>query len=163
MTYMESLMKTTYIIDKVTRELLSGDLELRDEFEKYLSKTGPTLTRIFEGKLNWVNLNLQYLIEECGFLVCRRNGKIVGHMIYHLGGTPLDASVKILRQVSFHTRPNSGRAAYHLFHKFIDIGKKEANHIITALTSHTNIKPETLEKYGFNKLETLYRMEVNNE
>ena len=157
---MVSSMKTTYTIDKVTQWLLIEDKEFKEEFARYLAETGPDLSAIFSDKLKWRSADLEYLIEECGFLVCRRNGKIVGHMIYHLGGTPLDASVKILRQVSFHTRPNSGRAAYYLFHKFIDIGKKEANHIITALTSHTNIKPETLEKYGFNKLETLYRMEV---
>lgn len=157
---MEGSMKTTYTIDRVTREWIESN---REDFIKYIAKVGPELTDIFDGKLDWKSANLTYLIEGCTFLVCKRDNIIVGHMIYHLGGTPLDASVKILRQVSFHTRPDSGRAAYHLFHKFIDIGRKEANHIITALTSHTNIKPETLEKYGFNKLETLYRMEVNNE
>ena len=157
---MSSTLTTTYTIEQVTLTALKSDEEFKEEFIQYLAKVGPELTRLFDGKLDWINVNLETLIEECGFLVCMRNGKIVGHMIYHIGGTPLDASVKVLRQVSFHVRPNSGRAAYHLFHKFIDIGKKEANHIITALTSHTNIKPETLEKYGFNKLETLYRMEV---
>lgn len=159
---MESLMKTTYTIETVNFHYLSQTIKC-EEFFAYIREVGPELTQLFDGKLNWRQSDFASLVNECGFLVCRRNGKIVGHMIYHLGGTPLDASVKILRQVSFHTRLNSGRAAYHLFHKFIDIGKKEANHIITALTSHTNIKPETLEKYGFNKLETLYRMEVNNE
>jgi hypothetical protein len=85
---------------------------------------------------------------------------MTGHMICFFTKTPLDPQVTILRQLSFYAKPDSGRTAYHLFHKFIDIGKKQANHIITMLTSHTNIKPSTLENLGFKELETLYRMEI---
>lgn len=151
-----SSTKTTYTIERVTRETTYHNWK----FLKYIEEIGPTLTKLFDGKLDWNNTNFSYLIDNCYFLVCIRNGEIVGHMICNLGNTPLDPSVKILRQISFYTKPNSGRAAYLLFQKFIDIGRKEANHIITMLTSHTNIKPETLERYGFNELETLYRMEV---
>ena len=40
-------------------------------------------------------------------------------------------------------------------------GDCEADHIITMLTSRTNIKPCTLESKGFKMLEVLYRLEVS--
>ena len=98
--------------------------------------------------------------ERAIFLICRRDGEVRGTMIAFLTKSPFDPSIKILQQQHFYVKPDSGRTAYHLFKKFIDIGKTEANHIITMLTSQTNIKPETLERLGFKEMETLYRMEV---
>jgi hypothetical protein len=150
---------TTYTIEEVTMEYLENNFN-RIDFTKYISTAGPELTRMFDYKLDWVNTPIKLLIEKCIFLVCRRNGEIRGHMICRITTNPLDLNIKMLTQVSFYVKPNSGRTAYHLFQKFIDIGKDRANHIITMLTSQTNIKPSTLENLGFKEVEMVYRMEI---
>ena len=149
----ESLM-TTYTIERAEYNEYDGELV------RYILEMSPQLSELFGGALDFRATDYKYLLTECNFMVCKKDGKIVGHLISHLGGTPLDKNIKILRAISFHVRPNNSRAAYLLFNNFIDIGKDQANHIITALTSHSNIKPQTLEKYGFKELETLYRMEI---
>jgi hypothetical protein len=146
---------TTYTIEQ-----LDGVSVWNDDVRRYLYDVAPKLSEMFDGALNWENTPYALLADKLIFLICRRNGEIRGHMIANLYTSPLDIKVKILYQVSFHVKPDSGRAAYHLFQKFIDIGKDRANHIITMLTTHSNIKPATLERYGFKELETLYRMEI---
>lgn len=143
-----------------TIEQLDGGTVTSKEVREYLFSVGPELSEMFENKLDFRNCPVVELANRCIFLVCRRNGEIRGHMICYVFNSPLDIKVKILYQLSFYVKPDSGRTAYHLFQKFIDIGKDRANHIITMLTTHTNIKPSTLESYGFKELETLYRMEI---
>lgn len=126
----------------------------------YLYEIGPRLSEIFGGKFNWRNTPYEQLADKCIFLICRRNGEIRGHMVCYLQPSILDPEINLLYQLSFYVKPDSGRTAYHLFQKFIDIGKDRANHIITMLTSQTNIKPSTLERMGFKEVETLYRMEI---
>jgi hypothetical protein len=148
-------MKTTYTIEQLDKTTIyDKDVLL------YLCDIGPKLSELYNNKLDYKNTPYEALADKCIFLVCRRNGEIRGHMICHIFHSPLDPKVKILYQLSFYVKPDSGRTAYHLFHKFIDIGKDRANHIITMLTSQTNIKPSTLESLGFKELETLYRMEL---
>jgi hypothetical protein len=115
---------------------------------------------MFNHKLNWKNAPIGHLINNYQFYICRRDGEVTGHLICYVFTSPLDVKVKILYQLAFYAKPDSGRTAWHLFQKFIDIGKKEANHIITMLTSQTNIKPSTLKNLGFEEVETLYRLEV---
>lgn len=149
-------MTTVYTIEQLNKDTvhLFG-------VKQYLYEVAPKLSEMFEGKLDYKNCPIEALAENYIFLVCRRNGEIRGHMLCYVFTSPLDIKVKILYQLSFYVKPESGRTAYHLFQKFIDIGKDRANHIITMLTSHTNIKPTTLERLGFKELETLYRMEIS--
>lgn len=126
----------------------------------YIISEGPKISELFDNKLNWENTPVIKLADKFHFYICKRNGEITGHFIAALTFSPLDPTVKVFRQWALYAKPDSGRTAYHLFQKFIDIGKKEANHIITMLTSRTNIKPSTLENMGFKELETLYRMEI---
>lgn len=149
-------MSTTYTIDRLCN-LESFTKEVMEFFEK----EAPTITELFDGKLNYKNADLLHIAKNSHFLICRRNGEIRGYLIAALLSTPLDRKKRILQQVSFYVKPNSGRTAYHLFHKFIDIGNNEADHVITMLTSKSNIKPSSLEKLGFKELETLYRLEIN--
>lgn len=127
---------------------------------EYLISVGPEMSELFENKLDYRNCSFLNLAEKAIFLVCRRDGEVRGHMIAYLTECPLDTKIKVLQQVSFYVKPDSGRTAYHLFRKFLDIGKSEANHIITMLTRHSNIKPSTLENMGFKELEIVYRLEV---
>jgi hypothetical protein len=147
---------TTYTIEQIKE----SHYTLPQDFINYLYEEAPKISAMFDNKLDYRNCPVRKLVNDCIFLVCRRDGEIRGHMICNLFTSPLDSKVKILYQLSFYVKPDSGRTAYHLFQKFIDIGKDRANHIITMLTSHTNIKPSTLENMGFKELETLYRMEI---
>lgn len=148
-------MSTIYTIEQLNAKTIK-----RQDVVEYLLDTGPELSKKFDNKFDWKNTPYISLAKNCIFLVGSRDGKICGHMICYVFNSPLDPTVKILYQLSFFVKPDSGRMAYHLFQKFIDIGKDRANHIITMLTSQTNIKPSTLEKLGFKELETLYRMEI---
>lgn len=152
---MGSSMKTVYTIEQ-----LKEREDFTDDVIKYLLVEMPKIAEMFDNKFDWKNCPLFKLAREYIFLVCRRNGEVRGHMLCYVFTSPLDVNVKILYQLSFYVKPDSGRTAYHLFHKFIDIGKERANHVITMLTTKTNLKPSTLEKLGFKELETLYRMEI---
>ena len=131
-----------------------------NELRNFVNAEGPHIAKIFGNKFNYENAAIEAMIEKAIFLVGRRNGEIRGVHISWLVNHPLDTKVKLLSQQLFYVKPDSGRMSYHLFKKFIDIGKSEANHIITMLTRQTNIKSDTLEKFGFKELEVLYRLEV---
>lgn len=146
---------TTYTIERIDSEE-----KYTSEIRDYFFEVAPVISKMFGDKYDWGNFKIGYLISKGLVLICRRNGKITGHMIASLSPSIFDHNIKILQQISFYVRPKSGRTAYHLFNNFIDIGKVEAHHIITMLTSQTNIKPSSLKKLGFDELETLYRMET---
>lgn len=142
----------TYTIERQT--------EYDGDFVNFLLEEVPNISNMFGNKFDFVNAKLDQMLEKGVLLVCKINGKIVGVHLSYLIESVFDKNCRILQQQLFYVKPGSGRAAYYLFKKFIDIGKQEANHIITMLTSQTNIKPQTLEKIGFKELETLYRMET---
>jgi len=143
---------TTYIVERVTER----DEDLRIFFKENLCN----ISELFDNVFDWNHSAVELMLEKGIFLVGRRNGEIRGLHISWLSRNPLDLNIKMLQQQLFYVKPDSGRMAYFLFKKFIDIGKIEANHIITMLTRQTNIKPDTLERLGFKELEVLYRLEV---
>lgn len=132
-----------------------------DELYNFLSEECFKLSELFGSVFNPENAQVELMISKGIFLVGRKRGEIRGVHISWLFESPLDKQVKILQQQLFYVKPDSGRMAFHLFKKFIDIGETEANHIITMLTTHTNIKSDNLKKLGFNELEVMYRMEVS--
>lgn len=148
---------TTYTIEQLS---VHDMVENKYDIIGYFNDVAPKLSEMFDNKFDWRCTPYSKLFEKYIFLVCIRNGKISGHMICNLFTSPLDYTVTILYQVSFHAKPDSGRTAYHLFQKFLDIGKTRANHVITQRTAHTNIKASTLESMGFKEMETLYRLEI---
>lgn len=143
----------TYTIERLT--------EYTDELREFIETEGFEISQMFDGHFNPNNAAIELLIKNAIFLVGRRNGEIRGIHVSWLIKSPLDITVKILQQQIFYVKPDSGRTALELFNKFIDIGKNEANHIITMLTRHSNIKPETLEKRGFEEIEVHYMLETN--
>lgn len=143
-----------------TIERLQKPEDFTEDVVKYFNEVMPKIGKLFDDKLDFRNCKPELLAERGVFFICRRNGKITGQHISSLTLCPLDLGKTILQQIHFYAKPDSGRTAYHLFKKFIDFGKLNADHIITMLTSQTNIKPETLNKMGFEELETLYRLET---
>lgn len=149
-------MLTAYTIERIK-------LPIPKDVEVFLEEEIPKISKIFKDKFNFENRDDFIMFEKGVVLVCKRNEEITGIFLAFLYPSVFDSETKLLQQQLFYVKPDSGRTAFHLFKKFIDIGKNEADHIITTLTSQTNIKPKTLEKMGFEKLETLYRMEVKRE
>lgn len=149
-----------YTIDRVKVEEFCGYKCTDIDVEKYFNEEAPRIAELFDNVFDWRNCNVAELAEKMILLVCRRNGELRGFMLCALYTNTFDPKVKILKQLAFNVKPDSGRTAYHLFRKFLDIGKAEANHIITMLTRHTNIKPSTLEAFGFEQLEVQYRLEI---
>lgn len=143
-----------------TIERLSQPKDFTPDIEQFLTEEIPNISKIFGNKFNHDNCIYHAFALAGVFLICRRNDKVQGLMVAFLNRSPFDHKTILLQQQLLYVKPNSGRTAYHLFKKFIDIGKREANHIITMITSQTNIKPTTLEKMGFKEMEVLYRLEV---
>ena len=143
-----------------TIERLRRPEDFRKDIKKFMREEIPKISQMFGDSFNFNNCSIFDIASRSIFLICRRNGEVRGLLVAFLYRSNFDKNTKILQQQILYVKPDSGRTAYHLFKKFIDIGKLEANHIITMLTSQTNIKPETLEKIGFKELETLYRMET---
>lgn len=146
-------MTTKYEIERI--DSLS-DNDLKD----FIRKESRKLSKLFNNTFNHNYCAIESMIQKGVFLICRRDGLITGCHISWLFASPLDVNIKILQQQIFYVKKNSGRTAYHLFKKFIDIGKSEAHHIITMIGEHTNVKPSTLNSWGFEEIETLYRMKV---
>ena len=134
--------------------------EVGKELEEFLSRELPKLNYKFGNKYDINNALIYTMMMKGIFLVGKRNGEIRGIHISWLNVHPFDCEQHILMQQLFYVMPDSGRMAFHLFNKFIDIGKESANHIITMTNEYTNIKSETLEKYGFKEIEKMFRMEI---
>ena len=145
---------------KYVIEQIKTPEDFTPEVVNFLANEIPNVSKLFGDKFDYLNINYELLAKNKILLICRRNGELRGILLAFLGKSPFDPNLIILRQQLLYVKPDSGRTTYHLFKKFIDIGKREANHIITMLTSQTNIKPATLERMGFDELETLYRLEV---
>ena len=115
----------------------------------------------YKTKYAWGRFDFENYSKTGCVLACKRNDQYVGLMIFRLGRSIFDSDVRILSQDLLYAKPGT-RAAYYLMKEFIDFGKRNADHIITMIAEHTNIKPKSLEKLGFKKLETMYRIEVND-
>lgn len=137
------------ILEKTQEELTTHDLV-------FMGRSFYELSERIGHKFNWQNFHL-----PVGYRLtfCYRDDAPVGYMIARLSGSVFDSTLKVLRQDLLYAKPGT-RAARILLNDFIDFGKRNANHVITNIAETTNIKPRSLEKLGFKKLETLYRMEI---
>lgn len=143
---------TTYTIKRI--DYLSDDLKL------FLQQEVPELNKKFNNRYDANYCALDKMIQKGVFFVCRRDDFITGFHISWLTSSPFDVRLKVLSQQLFYVKPESGRTAYHLFKKFIDFGKSNADYINTMIGEHTNVKPSTLKNWGFKELEVMYQMEV---
>lgn len=149
-------MRTTdvYTIERVTPEMIQNDEDLR----AFMVVVGREVASLYGDKFNWRNFRPARYASRHRFVVCKRDGVIVGVHLSRLAESGFDPDVCIAIQDLIWCAPRT-RAAYWLLRDFIDFGKANANHVITMLTPYTNIKPASLERLGFQKLETLYRLE----
>ncbi len=144
-----------YTIEVVTEKMIMRNMEFWD----FLKESAEHLDEIGGHRYNWREFPILAYIENHRVTVCRRDGKLVGVMLARLCNSNFDRDLKVLRQDILYCRPGT-RAAKLLLEDFIDFGKANAKHVITAIGKRTNIKGRSLEKLGFKELETLYRLEV---
>lgn len=133
---------------------------LSDELRTFLKTEMCDLADRYDNVFDPNYCAIEKMLQSGVFFVCYRDGEITGIHLSWLLNSSLDINVKILQQQIFYVKPKSGRTAYHLFKKYVDFGRSNAHHIITMIGRHTNVKPSTLKRWGFEELETLYRMKV---
>lgn len=125
----------------------------------FLIEASCKLNKAYGNKYNWTDFKIHEFIKTQYLNICYRDQIPVGLMAASLFRSFFDPECIILKQNLLYSKPGS-RAAYWLMKDFIDFGKANANHVITMIGSESNIKPSSLEKLGFEKLEELYRLEV---
>lgn len=128
-------------------------------FREWIISVGDKLYSTIGSEFNEWNFNLVDFMDENLFWVCKRDGKPVGYMMARLLTNTFDNNTIMLVQESLYAEQGT-RAAKLLLDVFIDFGKTNANHVITMISESSNIKERSLERLGFKKLETLYRLET---
>ena len=139
---------------------------LRDERDftgpvsAFLLEESEKVSALFDHKYDWTKFNhIEYARNQL-FLIAQKDGEPVGMLLAGFLKSAFDDSIDILCQHLLYTKSPGNRAAHLLMRHFIDFGKSHANHIVTMIGSKTNIKPRSLERLGFEKIEELYRIEV---
>lgn len=136
-----------------------GSTDITPTLLEFIAIHATRLNEMYGNKFNWMTgFPLRHIIEKHVFLVCYKDEMPVGFMIATIQPMVFDINKTVLRQeLLFGEHP---KATYELLRYFIDLGKLKANHVITCIGAKTNIKPESLRRLGFTKLEELYRLEV---
>lgn len=146
-------------MDYMIKRLSIYDLRAK-EIMDFFVRAGKDVASQYDNKFDWRNFRLKRYVERGFVWVCFRNGLPVGFSLAQLYPSILDPKIAILFQDLLYAQPGT-RAASLLLKHFIDFGTRNANHIITAIGTQTNIKGKSLEKLGFKKFEELYRIEVS--
>lgn len=139
-------------------KLVAKDLD-DHELMIFLTRVARKANAAYGEKFHWTNFYLEHYVRHHRVVVCYRNWVPVGVMLSRLFPSIFDRNKVILYQDLLFAEKGT-RAAKLLFEDFVDYGKSNANHIITMIAEKTNISPRSLEKRGFKKLETQYRLEV---
>lgn len=148
-----TLTSQIYTVEVVKTTLI--DRELWEWFREVAEKT----KLVYESKSETSKFPMMDYIMDNRVVVCRRGGKPVGIMMARLEASVIEPDKSVLFQDLLFAEPGT-RAAKILLDDFIDFGRRNANYIVTCIGSATNIKERSLQKLGFEKLETLYRIEV---
>lgn len=118
------------------------------------------LTTRTGSKYKWQNFKIARFVEREHLWICYRSEHIVGFLMASQFKSFFDSETILLKQNLLFALPHT-KATYLLLKEFIDFGKAHANHVLTAIGRETNIKPSSLKRLGFSKLEELYRMEIS--
>lgn len=143
---------TNYTIKRITSESI-GPVVVN-----FLFDCGEEIEKLYP-TYDWTSFKIFRFVRDHLLWVAYRDDKPVGFLMAVQAGHIFDPSIRTLRQILLYSRPNT-RASLLLLKEFIDFGKSNANHVITAIGQNTNIKPKSLEKLGFKKLEEIYRLET---
>ncbi len=142
-----------------TIEVINKPEQLDKDFIAFFCKAARSVSSAYDNKFDWTQMEIVDYAGNGLILVCRRDGVLVAAVLARLLRSVFDRSKVILYQDLLYAGPDAGRAAHLLMRTLIDFGKTSAHHLITCVGEKTNIKGRSLERLGFKKLETLYRME----
>lgn len=130
-------------------------IDYTDDVHKFLIKGTLKLSELLEfpgvNRISFLNI----IVNEHLFM-CFKDQEPVGFLYATARSSIFTNDVKVLTQHALYANAGT-KAAYLLLKHFLDFGKLNADHVITMINPHTNIKPSSLEKMGFKELETLYR------
>lgn len=129
------------------------------KFEVALFNYGAILLAKEYGESDPLSFPLEHFIDKGVVFMCYREGFPVGFLIATHYPYLFNPSKTVLRQEVFWAMPGT-RASFFLFNEFLDFGKRNANYVISMIANRTRMTHRTMERYGFEKLETMYRMEV---
>ena len=142
-----------------TVKVLSARNITRDDMV-FIAAVGRHLAKRYKVGFKSEKFNLALYMDRGRMTICYDGkGRATGLMLARLYTSIFDDETKILQQDLLYARPGS-RASKVLLDDFIDFGRKHADHILTTIGTETAIKGESLEKLGFSRLETTYRMET---
>lgn len=142
-----------YIIKRIG----TGDLD--PKLIQFIGEAGKKLNQQYDQNYDYNHFPIREFVKKHYLCVCYRDGSPVGFLAASLFSSFFDSKCRILYQNLLYSLPNT-RATYFLLRDFIDFGRLHANHIITVIAEKSNIKPQSLIKLGFKKLEESYRMET---
>ena len=142
-----------YTVKQITLNDLSGILL------RFIADNADKLNAIYGNKFDWAHgFPLKYCVKNHVVLVCYRDSEPIGFMLGSMNPMLFDIKKTVLRQEILYAK--YPKATIELLRYFIDLGRLRANHVITCIGKHTNIKPRSLEKLGFTKMEEWFEMEV---
>lgn len=138
------------------RRIGPGDLDndILDYIKTALTKTA----KMYDLPHNIENMAIGQLALRHLVLVAYRDDVIAGFTIGIISVSVFDITLKTLNQLTIYS--DYPIATAKLVRYFIDFGKANANLISMNTSKFANIKGSTLEKLGFAKGDTEYRMEV---
>lgn len=146
-----------YTVHKLNLRSVDGDVVsyLMDASERLRAKEGTEYNKKMISALN-------YMMRPGNHVwICRKGKELVGFLAASISLSNFDGTTRLLYQDILFAEEGTFAAKY-LLDSFIDFGKKNADHILTVIGTGTNIKERSLERLGFQKLETVYRIEVND-
>ncbi len=151
---------TSTQVSRHTIKRISSIDDIDCEIAHFFMERADALSKMTGSKFNWKNFDFLNYARHGLFLIALKDNAPVGGLLARLYESVFDYETKILFCDVMHVEPGNSRATYMLIQEFIDFGKANANHILTATHEKTNIKRRSLERLGFKKLEELYRLEV---
>lgn len=125
---------------------------------RFVYEAGLKLNEQDGNKYSWKGFDLKRFADEQYFWVSFKGAQPTGFLMASMYVSFFDSRVKMMRQNLLYSLPNT-RSSLLLLKTFVDFAKTQSKHTISAIGLNTNIKPRSLERLGFKKMETLYRME----
>ncbi len=150
---------STQHIGIYTIEQIRTARDLSDEDFKWLTITAMAVCAEYGNKFSWEKFSCEQYVKTGAILLCRREGKPVGLLLMRVMTSVFDNKTKILTHDLLYAEPGT-RAAHILFNAYVDFGRRTVDHVTMTIAEHTNIKPRSLEREGFVKLQTVFRLEV---
>lgn len=134
--------------------------DLDDQFLlDYFRFVGMRVAKLYGDRFNWRHFPIREYVRDYRVTVCYKGNIPVGVMLVKTFPSTFDVTTTICYQDLLWAEPKT-RASKMLMDDFIDFGRRNANHIVTMIGEHSNVSERRLNKLGFKKLETLYRMEI---